>query len=98
MNSNAIAAIIVGAYLIRVFTLGKSDALYQNLKKELPFTKWLIALMALLAIRNALPKENLGNALIGIAFLGMGIESARSGQLDAAYSSIKNFFMGAQNG
>jgi len=93
MNSdfNALAGILIGAFLIKVSTAGKSKEMMTLAVRDKAFLKWFIAIVILMYIRSFPQLHKIGSELIGAAFLGfllLNITTIKT-ELSKVWSNLK---------
>jgi len=87
--SDAIAAIVLGIYLLVVFSKGNSRALLAELQKEADFIPWFAGVIAVIILKDHLPAQ-IGNMLGTMLVLIFLIQTGSK-----LFPAIDQFFKGA---
>lgn len=90
MNTNGLAFMIIGFYLVGVIMAGKTTEFYTAITHEKKFYKFGGAVLALYLLKQYLNLGLLGDTFIVAAFMLMLINAAGNGQLDAALQSFNS--------
>lgn len=89
---NSAASLFVGAYLLVVVFNGKSVELYELLKGESGYVKWLLAALIVYGLANAESTKEIGRPLAIVAAAALFINAARDETLWRGFQTVIDFF------
>lgn len=87
---NGVAAIGLGAYILAVVIGGNATRLFDLLKDEGGYVKWLIAFLILLAIAENENTKEIGRPLIVVAFVALAINASKDQTLWSGVQTLIN--------
>lgn len=89
MNSNALALVIIGAFLLAVTMQGNANKLMGALSEEKGFIKFGASLTALVLIKQFFPLGKTGDIIIYAAIIGMFLNISSRGEIQNFINQFK---------